>query len=169
MRVTKKDTIFVQIASYRDPELNNTLEYLFKNAKYPDNLRVCIAWQHSDEDEWDNLDKWKKDKLPNPAPKRPRSGFPNHPRQTEYHAAPYQCQSLLANLNITPAIRGGWALSTLDIDNNAATGSGFPHSDHRWAAEKVAHRPLPKAARPVNATWSPGETCPRPLPYHKVA
>lgn len=62
MRVTKKDTIFVQIASYRDPELNNTLEYLFKNAKYPDNLRVCIAWQHSDEDEWDNLDKWKKDK-----------------------------------------------------------------------------------------------------------
>jgi len=57
MRVTKKDTIFVQIASYRDHELNNTLEYLFKNANYPDNLRVCIAWQHSDEDEWDNLDK----------------------------------------------------------------------------------------------------------------
>ena len=50
MKVTKKDTIFVQIASYRDPELNNTLDYLFKNAKYPDNLRVCIAWQHSKKD-----------------------------------------------------------------------------------------------------------------------
>ena len=62
MKVTKRDTIFVQIASYRDPELNNTLDYLFKNAKYPDNLRVCIAWQHSPEDEWDTLDKWKKDK-----------------------------------------------------------------------------------------------------------
>ena len=40
------DTIFVQIASYRDPELPKTLESLFENAKYIENLTVCVAWQH---------------------------------------------------------------------------------------------------------------------------
>ena len=48
--------IFVSIASYRDPELLPTLESLFANAKYPDNLTVCIAWQHADEDTWDTLE-----------------------------------------------------------------------------------------------------------------
>lgn len=54
--------IFVQIASYRDPQLIPTLDDLFDKAKNPKNLVVCIAWQHSDEDEWDNLDKYKDDK-----------------------------------------------------------------------------------------------------------
>jgi len=48
-------TIFVQIASYRDPELQNTLDSLFNKAKYPDNLHVCVAHQHSPEDEWDKV------------------------------------------------------------------------------------------------------------------
>jgi len=61
VEITKEDTIFVQIASYRDPELNNTLKDLFINADYPDNLRVCIAHQYG-EDDWDNLDSFKDDK-----------------------------------------------------------------------------------------------------------
>jgi hypothetical protein len=57
----KDESIFVQIAAYRDPELNNTLEDLFKNATNPDNLKVCVAWQHDTKDEWDQLDKYQND------------------------------------------------------------------------------------------------------------
>jgi glycosyltransferase involved in cell wall biosynthesis len=52
-------TIFVQIASYRDPELLPTLKNCLENAKWPENLKFCIAWQHSEEDKWDNLDEYK--------------------------------------------------------------------------------------------------------------
>ena len=34
------DTIFVQIASYRDPELKKTLSDMIKRADEPENLRV---------------------------------------------------------------------------------------------------------------------------------
>ena len=56
-----ENSIFIQIASYRDPELVPTLDSLFANAEFPDNLTVCVAWQHSIEDEWDDLGKYKKD------------------------------------------------------------------------------------------------------------
>lgn len=56
-----KNTIFVQIASYRDPQLLLTLRDLIAKAKYPENLRFGIAWQHSIEDEWDTLDEYKDD------------------------------------------------------------------------------------------------------------
>jgi len=52
-----KNTIFVQIASYRDPELPKTLHSLFENAKYPNNLRVCIAWQHGEDESLEIFDK----------------------------------------------------------------------------------------------------------------
>ena len=54
--------IFVQIASFRDSQLLHTLDDLFDKADEPDNLRVCICWQHSEEDEWDNLNKYQDDK-----------------------------------------------------------------------------------------------------------
>lgn len=54
-------SIFVQIASYRDPELKPTLKDLLENADRPDDLTICIAWQHSKEDEWDTLDEYKDD------------------------------------------------------------------------------------------------------------
>jgi hypothetical protein len=41
----KPETIFVQIASYRDPDLLNTLKDILDNAKTPKNLRFGIAWQ----------------------------------------------------------------------------------------------------------------------------
>ena len=61
LKSIKDKSIFVQIASYRDPQLIQTLDDLFIKADNPDDLTVCIAWQHSEEDEWDNLDKYKSD------------------------------------------------------------------------------------------------------------
>ncbi len=42
------DKIFVQIASYRDPELIPTVLNLVEKAKYPESLRIIVAWQHDD-------------------------------------------------------------------------------------------------------------------------
>ena len=53
--------IFIQIASYRDPELNNTLKDCIEKSENPDNLVFSICWQHSKDDEWDNLDLYKDD------------------------------------------------------------------------------------------------------------
>lgn len=58
----KKETIFVQIASYRDPELVNTIESMISNAKRPKNLVIGICRQYHPEDGFDNLDKYKDDK-----------------------------------------------------------------------------------------------------------
>jgi len=53
-----KNKIFIQIASYRDPQLIPTIEDCISNSKHPENLKFCIAWQHDDSE---NLDKYKKD------------------------------------------------------------------------------------------------------------
>jgi Glycosyltransferase (GlcNAc) len=53
--------IFVQIASYRDPQLLPTLEDCINKAAHPENLVFSIAWQHSPEDVWDDLTKFKND------------------------------------------------------------------------------------------------------------
>lgn len=45
-----ENTIFLQIAAYRDPQLVPTLEDCIAKAKYPENLRFGIAWQHAPED-----------------------------------------------------------------------------------------------------------------------
>lgn len=47
------DTIFVQIASYRDPDCKNTIRDLFQNAKNPHKVFVGINWQYSDEDDFE--------------------------------------------------------------------------------------------------------------------
>jgi hypothetical protein len=54
------NTIFVQIASFRDPQLIPTLEDMIANAKYPENLRIGICNQYNTEDEF-NLDKFRDD------------------------------------------------------------------------------------------------------------
>ena len=48
--MNQEDTIFIQIASYRDPQLLPTIKDCIKNAKNPQNLHFCVAWQF-DEDE----------------------------------------------------------------------------------------------------------------------
>jgi len=54
-------SIFVQIASYRDPELIPTLHSLINNAKHPKQLTICVAHQHSSKDKWDTLEEFKND------------------------------------------------------------------------------------------------------------
>jgi hypothetical protein len=54
-------TIYIQIASYRDPELLNTLKDCINNAERPEQLRFGIGWQHSPYESWDTLDEYKDD------------------------------------------------------------------------------------------------------------
>jgi hypothetical protein len=57
------ETIFIQIASYRDPELVPTINDLIDKAANPNNLRFGIAWQNNKKnDAWDNIDLFKNDK-----------------------------------------------------------------------------------------------------------
>ena len=58
----KNPRIFVQIASYRDPQLVNTIEDMIKNSKFPKNLVVGLCRQYHPEDGFDNVDKFRKDK-----------------------------------------------------------------------------------------------------------
>jgi glycosyltransferase involved in cell wall biosynthesis len=55
------NTIFIQIAAYRDPQLVPTLKDMIDKAKFPENLRIGIAWQHKPGDDWDNLEDFKDD------------------------------------------------------------------------------------------------------------
>ena len=54
--------IFVQIASYRDPQLIPTIKSMLENAKKPKNVRFGIARQFHPEDGFDDLSEWSKDK-----------------------------------------------------------------------------------------------------------
>jgi hypothetical protein len=54
--------IFVQIASYRDPQLVPTIKDMLENAKTPENLVIGIARQYNPEDGFDNLDEYREDK-----------------------------------------------------------------------------------------------------------
>jgi len=51
-------SIFIQIASYRDPELIHTIRNCIENATYPDNLTFCICWQR---DETESLQEFEED------------------------------------------------------------------------------------------------------------
>lgn len=53
--------IFIQIASYRDPQLIHTIRDCDMKASDPSKLVYSIAWQHSQEDEWDGLYEFKDD------------------------------------------------------------------------------------------------------------
>ena len=50
--------IFVQIASYRDPELLPTIRDCINNAKHPENLTFGICWQH---DETESIEEFAND------------------------------------------------------------------------------------------------------------
>lgn len=47
------ESIFVQIASYRDPELVPTILDMYESSDNPELLHVCICWQH---DDFENID-----------------------------------------------------------------------------------------------------------------
>ena len=49
------ETIFIQIASYRDPELPKTIQSCLENANKPENLRFGICRQSKEGDDFDRL------------------------------------------------------------------------------------------------------------------
>lgn len=49
----KLPRIFVQIASYRDPECQWTIKDLFEKARYPDRINVGVCWQYDPEEDED--------------------------------------------------------------------------------------------------------------------
>ena len=54
--------IFIQIASYRDPQLPLTIKNAIENAKSPKNLRFGIARQFHEDDKFDDLSEYSNDK-----------------------------------------------------------------------------------------------------------
>jgi hypothetical protein len=52
------ELIFVQIASYRDPQLLPTIKDCIAKADNPENLRFGICWQRDENDSWENLDEY---------------------------------------------------------------------------------------------------------------
>ena len=54
--------IFIQIASYRDPQLIPTIKSAIENAKNPKNLRFGIARQFHPDDKFDDLSEYSKDR-----------------------------------------------------------------------------------------------------------
>lgn len=59
---SKSNLIYIQIASYRDPELLPTILDCLENAEHPERLVFGIAWQHNPDDAWDTLGKFSTDK-----------------------------------------------------------------------------------------------------------
>ena len=53
--------IFIQIASYRDPQLIPTIEDCLQHADNPDNLVFGLCRQFHPDDDFDNLDKYRGD------------------------------------------------------------------------------------------------------------
>lgn len=51
--MSTKSTIFVSIASYRDPELMPTINSLIDNATHPKNITIGVAWQHAEDERLD--------------------------------------------------------------------------------------------------------------------
>lgn len=49
-------TIFVSIASYRDPQLVPTIKDLIKNCSSQNRLKICIGRQFAEEDTWDTIE-----------------------------------------------------------------------------------------------------------------
>ena len=53
--------IFIQIASYRDPQIIPTIKSALENAKRPENLVFGIARQFHPDDKFDDLSDYKND------------------------------------------------------------------------------------------------------------
>jgi glycosyltransferase involved in cell wall biosynthesis len=60
--MSKKETIFVHLPAYRDPELVPTIKSALENAKYPKRIHFGVCRQYHPEDGFDNLDEYKNDK-----------------------------------------------------------------------------------------------------------
>lgn len=96
--MTTPNTIFVQIASYRDPELMPTLNDIISHAKYPENLHICVCWQHGDDETIDIF------------------------LDNDYIPQGYEADSEY-NYNIIEMIKNDAKLSIIDVDYNDTEGA----------------------------------------------
>jgi hypothetical protein len=48
--MTRGNRIFIQVPSYRDPQLIETLKSLVSEASYPERLRIVVCWQHANDE-----------------------------------------------------------------------------------------------------------------------
>ena len=60
--MNKKETIFIHLPAYRDPELVPTIKDALKNAKYPKRIHFGICRQYHPDDKFDDLTEFKGDK-----------------------------------------------------------------------------------------------------------
>jgi len=61
MKPKKNSKIFVQIASYRDPQLIPTIKNMLENAKNPKKIVIGVARQYSPDDKFDDLSEYEND------------------------------------------------------------------------------------------------------------
>ena len=59
--MSKDNTIFVQVASYRDPDLKNTIQSMLDNAEHPENLVVGVCRQYHPDDTFEDVGQWRED------------------------------------------------------------------------------------------------------------
>ena len=126
--IDNNDLIFVQIASYRDPELVPTIKDMIAKAKYPEKLRFGICWQ---KDETENLDE-----------------FINNPnfRIEEYHYS--ESQGLGWARNITNRLYRGEKY-TLQIDSHHRFVQDWDVMVlEDYAQSSVTNRPVSTTVRP---------------------
>lgn len=62
MKPMSKQTIFIHLPAYREPELIPTIKDALAKAKYPKRLRFGICRQYHPEDSFDNVDEFRGDK-----------------------------------------------------------------------------------------------------------
>ena len=60
--MNKKETIFLHLPAYRDPELIPTIKDALANAKYPKRIHFGICRQYHPDDKFDDLTEFKNDK-----------------------------------------------------------------------------------------------------------
>ena len=141
------ETIFVQIASYRDTELLPTIKDCIAKATYPERLRFGICWQHAPEDHWDNLDEFKSD------------------ARFRIMDVPWQQSKGL-----------GWARSHTQKLWRGETYTLQLDSHHRfihgWDTELINMMAMTGSPKPIltsyAAPYSPGEPMDNPVPYKMV-
>lgn len=106
-----ENTIFVQIASYKDPELLNTLNDMIEHAKHPGAIHVGISWQHGDEQTLEDFIE---------------AGFEIEGFEDDFdHIEDHDRISAVINMT-----KDGAKLTVLDIDYNSTKGAC-------WARHKI--------------------------------
>lgn len=105
------DSIFVQIASYRDPELFNTLNDMIEHADAPENLHICVCWQHGEEQNLEDFLDNGYDVI----------GYDNYPEDVDDH------ERFSAVINVE---KNGARLTLLDINHQKTKGAC-------WARNKI--------------------------------